>query len=242
MAAAAAAPAPTAAAYGAKLSLVHGGDVLSDANINSSTLGLPLSLAADHWLRKASGGATEVTWHEMETAIAAAIYFDGDNLAAVQVTKNALSLSTMADVGRAALNKGYMPEDQGGVTEALYHFTAFIREARSRSPADFTVDDPTAFEALPAVPGNRHSAEMQWVYALTYGMCVDDDGDAVTLAAILAVLPGRFNATGRASTEFQYCVSELFQIAKEENTSFASMVTARQAMGCLLYTSPSPRD
>ena len=232
MAAAVAAPAPAVASattYDAALALVVG--ATTEANMDASSLGLPLSLGQNHWLRKASGGATEVTWHEMETAIAAAIYFDGDNLAAVQVTKNALSLSTMADVGRAALNKGYMPEDQGGVTEALYHFTAFIREARSRSPADFTVDDPTAFESLPAIPGSRHSAEMQWVYALTYGMCVDDDGDAVTLAAILAVLPGRFNATGRASTEFQYCVSELFQIAKEENTSFASMVTARQAMG-----------
>ena len=74
MAAAAAAPAPTGTpttAYDAKLSLVHGGDDLSGANLNASTLGLPLSLTADHWLRKASGGAATVTWHEMETACAA---------------------------------------------------------------------------------------------------------------------------------------------------------------------------
>ena len=88
MAAAAAAPPPISApttAYEAKLSLVHGGDDLSDGNLNGSALGLPLSLTADHWLRKASGGATTVTWHEMETAIAAAIYFDGDDLSLIHI-------------------------------------------------------------------------------------------------------------------------------------------------------------
>ena len=68
---------------------------------------------------------------------------------------------------------------------------------------------------------------MQWVYSLAYGMCVDDDGDAVTLSAILAVLPGRMNLTGRASTEFQFCTSEQYQIVEETNSAFPNLVALR---------------
>ena len=155
--AAAAAPSPAVAlntAYDAKLTLATGGDDLSEANLDNSGLGITLSLSQNHWLRKAAGGAATVTWHEMETACAAAVYFDGDNLA-LPVASHALSLQTMADVARAAINKGYAPDDQGGMTEALYHFTAFVRDVRSQAQAEFAVDDATAFDTLPALPGAR---------------------------------------------------------------------------------------
>ena len=211
------------------LSLWEGDGTDAEANINASGPGVKLRLGATHWLREASGGDDFVLWSQLELAVAAACYFDADALDSVKVADRALSPAAMAGVARAALNAGMDRSSKGSMAAALYHFAAFVRSKRASAMMVYTIDDPAQFSKVDDSQP-FHTTESGWLYELSVGMCVDEDGDGLVLAAFAEILQGKFTSTTRSHEDFKACAIELYQITKESTSGMASLSDKRKAM------------
>ena len=70
-----------------------GDGTLSDDNINQAGGDVPLQLDPQHWLAKASGGATVITYRQVEVAFCSSLFFDAAAAAGLLVARCALSLA-----------------------------------------------------------------------------------------------------------------------------------------------------
>ena len=211
------------------LPLWEGDGTDAEANINASVPGVKLRLGATHWLKEASGGADFALWSQLEMTILSACYFDADALDSVKVADTALSPATMAGITRAALNAGMDRSSKGSMQAALYHLAAFVRAKRSSAPVVYTIDDPQQFSDVDDTQPFS-TVESSWLWKLSVPMCVDDDGDALGLAAMAEMLQGKFTSATRSQGDFKSCAIELYQITKETHSNLSSLSDERKAM------------
>ena len=215
--------------------LAFGDGALTDDNMNQSGGDIPLLLGPQHWLTIASGGATSVTYRQLEVAFFTALFVDAQAAAGLLVARCALSLSKMARVLRLAIDAGLPQDNVGGVEAALRSLVTFVRGKRAAMPGSFTVDNvgdfvtlPPVVAAFPALAANN----MAWSDSLLVSMCVDPDGDALVLGALINVLPHRYTPEGRRDDVYKECIIELYGVAQAKTASLGSK-SARAKAACV---------
>ena len=184
------------------LRLVEGNGQPTAANISKSAPDVPLELGGAHVLRKMSDGDTTVTWRELEVAVTAAVFVDRESLGANHLMLVAWSLPTISAVLTSALTLGMDTESRGSMRAALHYFVAFVREQRRSSPAEFTFSRPASFKTLPAVDVTALTPQTLWVSELQLRSGIDAGFDAVVLAVLINLLPNRYHAAGRKTTDY----------------------------------------
>ena len=102
----------------------------SDRAVVSAGGDVEVTLAPQHWLHIASGGATRVPYRQLEVAFCAAAFVEPSAAAGKLAAGGALSPVRMAGVLRAAISAGLSFESTEGVAAALRRLVAFARSKR----------------------------------------------------------------------------------------------------------------
>lgn len=205
------------------------------ANLNAVARGdVQLRVDPQHWLAVASGGDTNFSWRHVEMIVAASFFLE-EPLTQLTLNEHALSLPQLALCFRAALDAGLPSVVKTCFDEAAFLFVAFCRAKRATAPAAFTISMIAQMHGLPAHTGAAVPPPAVWTNALQIRYAVDRDGDALRLAWIINLLPGRYTSEGRRSDDFVDAASELFDVALARIPNLAAQPNRRQAQAIAAF-------
>ena len=186
-------------------------------NFNAAAGAPVVTLDASHWLCVVSGGTIPastvvpgrfaVPWSSMHLAMLKVSQIDPAMFGTL-ATSRITSLRTLHDAFQRAVLAGLTFTVLGSFDLALAAFVRYAREHAQQNPASWVLS-AASFQVLPAVPAAAPALplEVQWLQALEYGMAINSAGQAVGVAAILAVLPGWCSHQSRALAVLQDCAT-----------------------------------
>ena len=107
----------------------------------------------------------------------------------------------------------------------------YAREHAQSNPASWVLT-AAQLQTLPAVPAAAPAlpAHAEWFLHLEFGMALDQSGSPLTLAALLAVLPGWCSHLGRAGMAFEDSATELNDMVELSRPNWAATAPRRRAL------------
>lgn len=207
-------------------------------NLNAAG-GFPqLTIDGVHWLQVVSGGKLPaagggrfaIPWSDMWVAMLKIYSIDYAQHGTACMSR-IITLNELHDAIMRCVMAGMAFTVIGSVEGALAAFVRYAREHAQSNPASWVLA-AAQLQALPAVPAAAPAlpAPAEWFLHLEFGMALDQSGSPLTLAALLAVLPGWCSHLGRAGMAFEDSATELNDMVELSRPNWAATAPRRRAL------------
>ena len=207
-------------------------------NLNAAG-GFPqLTVDGGHWLQVVSGGKLPaagggrfgIPWTDMWVAMLKIYSIDYAQHGTACMSR-IITLNELHDAIMRCVMAGMAFTVIGSVEGALAAFVRYAREHAQSNPASWVLT-AAQLQTLPAVPAAAPAlpAPAEWFLHLEFGMALDQSGSPLTLAALLAVLPGWCSHLGRAGMAFEDSATELNDMVEASRPNWAATAPRRRAL------------